>query len=297
MLRWNTRARSAAVIAAAAVLMLVATSAHTAPVQIDDVVLTGPQGTEWDAEGDEDYGSGGPCIAREGFTPVEDGENDYSSDAFDGGLYLVVNGKTFGRGIETGNLSGQQLRVGPQRIGRVAITRIERALQTSPTLRSLVRFKNATNRDRVLTLVWDSAMGADDAEATRASSAKPNLRHTREDRWIVASDNASSASLSDPPVTFVFYGKNAPMKVRRVIHAPEDPDPDGSDREGCVSVRYRIKIPAKSTRFMLFFTELGLSNEASINAAAKFNRQKLNNKLLTGIGPRVRSRILNWNLG
>ncbi|HEX6208118.1 MAG TPA: hypothetical protein VF058_07145, partial [Actinomycetota bacterium] len=142
--------RTAAVVALVAGLTLVASAASTAPTPIDDVVLTGPQGAEWDADGNDDYGSGGPCFAREGFSPAVDVENDFSNDVFDGGLLLLVNGKTFGAGIETGNLSGQQLKVGPQRFNRVKVTRIERALQTSPTLRSLIRFKNPTRRDRVL---------------------------------------------------------------------------------------------------------------------------------------------------
>jgi len=288
--------RTAATLALVAALTLVASVAWSVPTAIDDVLLTGPQGAEWDAEGDYDYGSGGPCYAREGFTPADDASNDYSSDVFDGGLYLLVNGQTFGAGIETGNLTGQQLKVGPQKLRGVKVTRTERALQTSPTLRSLIRFKNPTNNERSLTLIWDSALGADDDEETRASSNPPNLAHTKFDRWIVASDNADSESLSDPPVTFVFFGKSAPTRVARVLYAPEDPDPAG-DREGCVSVRLRIKVPAKSARFLLFFTEIGLSNEANISMARKFNKRGLNNALLKGIPKNVRNKVLNWDLG
>lgn len=289
--------RTAATMAFVAALTLMASTAHTAPTAIDDVLLTGPQGAEWDAEGDYDYGSGGPCYAREGFTPADDVENDYSSDVFDGGLLLLVNGQTFGAGIEVGNLSGQQLKVGPQKLSKVKVTRTERALQTSPTLRSLIRFKNPTNKARSLTLIWDSAMGADDDEETRASNAAPRKAHTKADRWIVASDDADSGSLSDPPVTFVFYGKRAQAGVARVLYAPEDPDPTTGDREGCVSVRVRIKVPARSARFVLFFTEIGLSNEANISMAKKFNKRGLNNALLKGIPKNVRNKVLNWDLG
>jgi len=287
--------RTAATMAFVAALTLMASTAHTAPTAIDDVLLTGPQGAEWDAEGDYDYGSGGPCYAREGFTPADDVNNDYSSDVFDGGLLLLVNGQTFGAGIETGNLTGQQIKVGPQRLANVKVTRIERALQSSPTLRSLIRFKNATKKARSLTLIWDSALGADEDEATRASSNAPVHAHTKADRWIVASDNPDSGSLSDPPVAFVFNGKRAQTGVAKVLYAPEDPAP-ATDREGCVSVRLRIKVPAKSTRYLLFFTEIGLSNEASISMAKKFNKRGLNNALLTGIPQNVRNKVLNWDL-
>jgi hypothetical protein len=267
---------------------------------IDDVELTGAEGTEWDAEGDYTYGDdGAPCTGLtppdtqdEGFTPVDDGANDFSDDLFDGGLYLMVNGTAFGDDRENGSLSGQQLRVGPERMSRVRITRIERALQTSPTLRSLIRFRNGTNRAKTLGIVWDSAMGADGDEATRASSNGPGMVHTRADRWITTSDDPSSPG--DPPAVFSYFGPNARERVVRVVFAAEDPA--GATGEGCIAVRFRITIPANSTRYMVFFTDMAQSNQDARSQARKYDHRGLGPKMLRGMGPGVRNKVLNWNL-
>jgi hypothetical protein len=281
-------------------LLVLALAAPASAATIDDVVLTGAEGTEWDAEGDYTYGSdGAPCtglnggIQDEGFTPADDPSNDFGSDLFDGGLFLMVNGTAFGEGIEDGGLSGQQLRVGPEAMSGVQITRFERALQTSPTLRSLIRFRNNANRNKTLTIVWDSAMGADGDEATRASSAGPNQVHTRADRWITTSDDPSSPS--DPPAVFAYFGRGARERVTRVVFAAEDPA--GTTGEGCIAVRYRITIPANSTRYMLLFTDMAQSNQDARNQANKFDRRRPRPNLLAGIGPAKQRKVLNWDLG
>jgi hypothetical protein len=178
----------------------------------------------------------------------------------------------------------------------VRITRIERALQTSPTLRSLVKFRNPSNQNRRLRIVWDSAMGADTEEETRASMAPPNLVHTRADGWITTSDDADNGDLSDPPVVFSFFGRGASERVTRVIYAAEDPDPTNGIGEACIAVRYRIMIPAHSTRYMLFFTDMALDNGDARSQANKFDHQGLGRKLLRDIGPSVRNKVLNWDL-
>jgi hypothetical protein len=289
-------------VGAAAAVMMFAGTAHAVP--IDPVELTGPEGATWEPEANDLYGTGGaPCTGVDGttqeigFTPAMDAFNDFSSDAFDGGLFLLVNGDAFGNGINNGVLSGDghQLTVGPQTKGGLAITRRERALQTSPTLRSLVRFTNTHATRRTVNVVWDSAMGADEEEGTRASSSG-DLLHSEADRWIVASDDPVNANLSDPPVLFVFYGKFAPRKVKTVVWAPEDPPPANGIGAGCVAVRYSLTVPAKSTRYLLFFTDLGMDNDDAIAQAVKYNTRRLDADLLVGISLRVKERIVNWDL-
>ena len=289
-------------IGAAAAVTMFAGMAHAVP--IDTQTTTGPEGATWDSEGNYTYGtSGGPCTGFDGttqelgFTPADDGSNDFSSDAFDGGLFLLVNGDAFGDGIEDAALSGDghQLTVGPQTKSGLVIKRRDRALQTSPTLRTLVSFTNNSASKRTANVVWDSAMGADEEERTRASSSG-DRRHREQDRWIVASDDPDNASLSDPPVLFVFFGAGAPTKVNNVIWAPEDAGPEDGHGEGCVAVRYKLAVPAKSTRYMLFYTDLGMDNDDAIGQATKYNRHGLTAKLLDGIANAVKRKIVNWDL-
>ena len=289
-------------VAAVAGLLVFALAAPATAAPIDPVTLTGPEGAQWFPEGDYTYGtSGGPCTGfdgdtqEEGFSGADDASNDSGSDAFDGGLFVLVNGDAFGDDMENGQLSGQQLRVGPDRMSRVRVTVTERALQSDPTMRTLVKFQNRTNRNRSLNVNWDSGLGSDDSEATRTSSARPKQAHTRADRWIVSSDDAVDPS--DPALVFAYFGKGAAERVVRVPFAPEDPDPASGNGAGCVAVRYRIQVPANSTRYMLFFTDMALGNADARNQAQKYDRANVPNRLLVGIRPGVQRRVLNWDLG
>ena len=264
--------------AAAAVAVLTLASAASA-VTIDDVELTGPEGATWDAEGDYTYGtSGGPCTGvdgttqEKGYTPAADVSNDFTSDAFDGGLYLLVNGDAYGDGVNQAKLSaaGHQLNVKAEEMAGLSVRRQDRALTSSPTLRSLVTFTNPGANDRTVNVVWDSAMGADGLEGTRASSTH-DLVHTKADRWIAVSDDADSASLSDEPVLFVFSGVGASEKVRTVIWAPEDADPVSGIGQACIAVQFRITVPGHSQRALLFFTDVAMDNEDAISQAPKYN--------------------------
>ena len=289
-------------IVAVAAVMVPAVAANA--VLIDPTTLSGPQGSVWDSEGNYTYGvDGGPCTGVDGttqevgFTPADDVLNDFTSDVFDGGLFLMINGDAFGDGIENSALSagGHQLITGPQTKSGLAITRFDRALQTSPTMRTLVRFTNNGGANRTVNVVWDSAMGSDTEERTRASSSG-NLRHEPFDRWIVSSDDPLTADLGDPPALFVFYGIGAPEKVNTVIFAPEDEDPENGIGEACIAVRYRITVPAHSVRYLLFFTDIARTNEAARTQAAKYNHRVLNANLTVGLSGAIKNKILNWDL-
>jgi hypothetical protein len=284
-------------ILVACVLTVVTQVALAASVPIADVDLEGSDAL-WDPIADYDYGAGigGPCTSSgSGFSAVEGGEYDGMSDAFDGGLYLKVGSTLFDDADLQGNLQGQRLTVGPTQIGGLRVTRIEEALQTSPTLRSLVKLTNTSNGDVTTTLTWDSGMGADGDERTRSSNAKPFRAATGDDDWIVASDNADDESLSDPPITFVMYGDgDLRVKGRTVPIPPEADDPDSG--EGCVVFRFRVTVPEGQTRYVMFFTELRLTNTKAIASAKRFGRVKLGSALMDGITPKVARRILNWDL-
>ncbi len=293
-----------AAVASGAVLALVM-SGVAAAVTIDDVDLTG-KGATWDVTNDYEYGSGGPCFAKPGFTPVEDGAYVNAgipfdgSDAFDSGLYAIVNGKTFNDPDGNGGQVGQQLTVGPQKMSGLRVSRVEKALKISPTLRSLIAFRNPTTHAIGAKFLWDSALGADDAEATRGSSSG-NLKFTADDKWAVASDDPDSPG--DPPVTFVVFGPgNVAERPTDVPNRPEEPDANmvgpnvAAGAEGCVTVAFRISVPARSTRYLLFFTEMHGSNETAVNSAARFSHIKPASRLFDGLGAQVRKRILNFDL-
>ena len=266
----------------AAIVATFAMGGVAAAVPIDDVDLHGGGPTIWDPESRKAT----QCLdMRDGFTPVNNGEFDGNFDAFDDGLMLLVRGVTFRDPDNNGRLSGEQLTVGPGRAAGLRVTRIERALQGSPTLRSLIAFENRRDRRQVATIQWDSNLGSDGLEEVRGSSDGDTLAEVN-DRWIVSSDHATTPD--DPPVVFVLWGRNASVRTQRIIEAPGDE---------CFTISMRIKVPARSTRYLLFFTEMtDDDNAVALASAEKFDDVGPGSPLLNGIRPRVRDRILNWNV-
>jgi hypothetical protein len=69
--------------------------------------------------------------------------------------------------------------------------------------------------------------------------------------------------------------------------------PDGT---ACFTVGFSARVPADSTRYLLFFTEMNRTNGGAENKASKYNDRNLNDELLKAIKGKVRNRVLNWDL-
>jgi hypothetical protein len=249
-----------------------------------DVTLTGGGPTTWDAQNDAQTSC--PFFdTRNGFTTVAGGSHDGNIDGFDVGLQSMVNGVTFRDTDGNGRLSGEQLTVGPSRTAGFVVTRKERALQASPTMRSLIRLQNGRDRARVARVRWTSGLGSDGLEEVRGSS-DGDTSFELTDRWVVSSDSAVVPD--DPPLVFVLWGRNARVRTRNMIHTPGD---------DCMNIRMRFRMPPHSSRFLLFFTEMtDDDNATAVASAQKFNDPGPGSPLFNGIGPKVRDNILNWNL-
>lgn len=261
--------------------------AFGATVVISDTNLSGGDGTNWDPV-DDTYACTNPG-PPDGFVPVDDGQTTTPSrhDAFDDGFVVWVGGLTgtiFHDPDGNGNRRGHSLSVGPHKTDGFVVSQTETALQTSPTLRMLYRFKNP-KRHRIRRLITvETNLGSDSGTGVRGSSTG-DLSWTKTDRWLVTSDNSTTPT--DPPVTQVWYGKHA---AERVVHT------DQSEVD-CYASDFRIAVPPHATRDLMFFAEMNPdSNADALHKAAKFDRRHLNGKLLKGLGDRVQRRILNWNL-
>jgi hypothetical protein len=256
------------------------------PVNVNMVILQGARLTAWDTSNDA---SG--CESDSGYSPVQDGTigagDDEQSDAYDGGLVLMVGDETFvdADGIGDYGTKKQSLKVGPDTLEGLKVTRTDRALATSPTLRSLIKLRNP-GPAQTWEIMWDSNLGSDGDEEVRASS-DGDTTYELGDRWVVSSDHATEPS--DPVLTHVLFGKSDPREKTAEIIEP----PDGT---GCFTVRFSVRVPADSTRYLLLFTEMNTNNQGAENKAGKFNDKNLNDKLLKNISTQVRNQVLNWDL-
>jgi hypothetical protein len=268
---------------AAALTFTVTALAVSTP--IDDVELEAAGGDAvFDAENYfEDCGAtgDGECY----FTPVDDGDAFGDSDAFDGGLALTVEGKGFVDPDENGDLTDQQLIVGPVTLAGLKVTRIERALPGSPTLRTLVKLKNTRKQTLRRTIGLISDLGSDSSTRIFRSSSG-DFAFSPADRWVATTDDPTSPS--DPPVTSVFYGKGKPR-----IKLASGTAIQGIDN---LDASFDVRLKRRTTGYLLLFTELSDEGADAVAGTAKFNRKKLDASLKEGLSRSVRNKALNWDL-
>lgn len=229
-------------------------------------------------------------IANEdAYTPVDDGFTDNDSDAFDSGLLLLVKGQTFVDADDNGNVVGEQIKVGPSTLAGLKITRTDRALPTSPTMRSLISLKNPKNKAKRVSLAIENDYGADDTEVVRGSAKAPNLFYSKQDNWVVVADSIDAPS--DAVVTQAFFGKGAKESVTQVTNGFPNAD-------SCLNVKYSVKVPGKSKRHLMLFTQIHDADDVDLARlrAKAFGKNKLGNKFLAGLNKGTRAKILNWDL-
>ncbi|HEX6207609.1 MAG TPA: hypothetical protein VF058_04535 [Actinomycetota bacterium] len=289
--------RVATIVAITAALMMLGQTAQTVPVSLDgsnsEVWLFGAGHTRWDVDN-----NAFACEADlPGYAPVDDGEIGLGTgrtDAFDGGLLLMVgpptgqpdDATTFHDSDSIVDKVGEQVKAGPELLEGLRVTRLDRVLPKTPTMRTLVALRNTTGSAKARDIYLDSDLGSDSNTEIRGSSnGSATLLATT--RWAVTSDSATDPG--DPVVTHVLWGKKAPRRTTEVLESP-------SGANTCMVIRMRIRVPRKSVRYLLFFAEMTPTNIAGVNGAGKFNKRKLNKALLAGIGKKVRGRILNWKL-
>ena len=286
MRRLTTRIFFLSLTAAGALALAGTAGAVSTP--IDSVSLTGGSSTTWDPTSWSDNEG---CLGG-AYSPVDNGSFGAQSDAFDGGLNLHVFSSAakgfvgFADADGNGDLVGQALTVGPTRLVGVKITRTDEALSGPPTLRSLVKLVDPGRKSVTRVLSWCSGLGSDVDTGVRSSSSGDKA-FTSHDRWVVTSDDPTTPS--DPVDTHVLYGKGG--------HGPSSVLCNPGKKSDCVGVEFRVTIPAKSTRYLLFYTEMHDTNANATASANKYNNKHLNATLLSGLSSTVRHRILNWDLG
>lgn len=233
---------------------------------------------------------GGPFQDDVGFTPASDVESPGGdTDTFDGGLVLWVQSQAGRSPFEdrnrVGNLNGTQIKVGPTRLRGLRVTRFERTFPSLTTLRSLIKITNPGRRAKRRTIIWDSDLGADGDEEVAASSTAPDNALTDRDRWLVFDEDPGS----DPLGTLVVRGKGSRVDTR-VRNSVVDAD-------GCISYNVRLRVPPRSTRYLLFFTE---AHDSTDLTEARSDAQRYDERrpagVLGGLSDGVKSRVLNWDL-
>ena len=267
--------------------LAMASTTNEVDLDEDYGILMASQGAAfWDA-----YNAEASCDSTNGFTPLYDGTYAGSDDAFDGGMMFEVDGVTYVDPDSIVTVGSNTLKTGaPATLSGLKVNATARALQTSTTLRYLVKLRNPTATRVDSTIEVSSDMGSDGGTSILASSSG-DLVHGTSDRWFVSAD-AAAAPFDDPIATQVLRGKNPPVTSTMTTAL-------GAGNE-CFAVEFSVRVPAESTRYMLFFAELHDNSAAgkklAIKSAQKFNAQRDMGAALAGISPKLYSKILNWSL-
>ena len=273
--------------AGAAALTLVASMAFAVSTNISSVTLAGGSGTQWEPSPDYSH-SDGACAAKAGYVPVVNGFYGAMGDAVDGGGYFIVGSDTYDDADGLGDLVGQSLTTGPTKVDGLRVSRTDTALAGSPTLRSVIGLKNPTRKPISRTVTWESEMGSDvDTEVNFSSSGQPGI-FAANDMWVVTSDGTP---LTDPPVTQIFYGPNDPkVTTDTVVH-------DGTDTAAsCVTVKMKVTIPKRATRYLIFFMEMHDSISGTIASVNLIEGAGPTDPPFAGVGDAKLAKTLNWNL-
>jgi hypothetical protein len=212
--------------------------------------LTDADGFLWDLA--DDYGAWGSNVING------------TSDAFDFGVQLSVNGTVFGGAFAADELAGRQLVV-TGTMGGVEVSRRMYVPESGGEgwARFLESFTNPTGAAVTVTITIKSNSGNDGWMNVIQTSSGDNV-FTTSDRWIVNDDSADGNGLyyyggmGDPTVAHVFTdGRMAPTSVGTTVF-------DAAGNEG-IAYTYTLTIPAGQTvSFLHFVTQQ--ANMAGINA-------------------------------
>lgn len=289
--------RSAATRAAVGLTAVVALTftavALAVPTGLDDIDVEAGGDATFDYGFDYGCTDGTSSSSGDAFYSVEDGSIGASSDAFDGALVLYVGDTPFTLPGGMADLTGQQVRAGPRRLEGLKVTRIDRGLPGSPTLRALVKLQNTKKRKAVRRrITLDTEYGSDSTTFVRATS-NGDVRFNRKDRWGIVGDS-DGETFGDPVVTLVNYGKG--KVLRPDLQIGPFSGGDGVDGADCALVGFPVRVPPRSARYLMFFLELNEDLTGAIPGTQKFNRKRLSPALKAGMSKKLQRKVLNWDL-
>lgn len=280
---WRSVRRSAFALAASAFAFLLLAAQPASAMVVDYttglIALSGPGPSVWDA------GQDSACSSSTGLSPVDDGTFNGRDDAFDGGLIVRIDSNTYddSDGFVKFTTAEVLTSVGGDYSG-LQVGRVDTALQTSPTLRSIMTFANKGTSNVTVTVEVNSNLGSD-AGTVVAQTSDGDATQERLDRWVVTDDGAPTSG--DPVVTLAYYGTGAKVKPNALTASANS----GND---CETLQYSLTVGAGKTRAMMFFAEMHGNLKSAKKSALHFDTIAPGSPLLAGVSSTTLKQIANW---
>ena len=194
---------------------------------------------------------------------------------------------------ENGEVHYNRLSAGPAPMSGLDVTVAYYAAQSTATLRTLAGFTNTGDAPVSATVTFLYNLGSNDATTVMGTSSGDRT-FDDSDRWIVTDDVPPSAGNDIPAITSVIRGPRSAAlpTVSNVVF-------DSGGTQG-VLVDYAITVPAHSTRYLMYFTQMHLTSAAALAAVPTFDtpapgaNPEFWADVLSGISEEQMDQVLNW---
>ncbi|MBW2285159.1 MAG: hypothetical protein JRF65_11225, partial [Deltaproteobacteria bacterium] len=216
---------------------------------------------------------------------VEDAFGFGFDDAYDGFWKLAVDGTDYEPAADADLVSteyGKTVTGSTVAMSGMNVTQQYTAFCFSPTLRVWITVENPTGSAITVPIIVSGDLGSDDDTTVEATSSG-DATFDASDRWLVTDGDPD-----DPVNTFVFFGPGSPAETPTAATISNDEE---------IDVDFDITVPAQSTRYLLFFSQLSATVGDASTGAAVFNSNGTVNSaaFLSGLTTAQLADTLNWD--
>ncbi|MBW1818335.1 MAG: IPTL-CTERM sorting domain-containing protein [Deltaproteobacteria bacterium] len=216
---------------------------------------------------------------------VEDAFGFGFDDAYDGFWKLAVDGTDYEPAADADLVSteyGKTVTGSTVAMSGMNVTQQYTAFCFSPTLRVWITVENPTGSAITVPIIVSGDLGSDDDTTVEATSSG-DATFDASDRWLVTDGDPD-----DPVNTFVFFGLGSPAAMPTAAELANDDE---------IDVDFQVTVPAHSTRYLLFFSQVSRTVGDAIGGVSEFNSLPALEEagLLCGLNRGELKDALNWN--
>ena len=206
--------------------------------------------------------------------------NNGTSDAYDGGMRLIIDGQQFGQ-FATGSLTinDRQVTIGNFGASGLNVRRSIYVPSDQAFVRYLDAFSNPTNADIAVQIQINTNLGSDGGTVI-VSTTDGDATIEPTDTWVVTDDASDGAG--DPSLAHVTAGAGG--SIIPVIAAPL----------GSILYTYDITVPANSRAIIMHFDSQNANRAAAIASAGAL--AGLGAGTLDGMSADERADVINFNV-
>ena len=208
--------------------------------------------------------------------------NNGTSDAYDGGLRLTVNGVGFGNFNEAGQEDGgRETRIGPSLIAGIEVSRKIFVPDDDAFARFLEILVNPTAADINVSVVLRTNLGSDSSTQLVATS-DGDLAFTVADDYLITDDSSNGGG--DPSMTHVFSGPGAVLEPSSVTASVPGDN---------ITYTFNVLVPAGERVILMHFASQ--NSNRSVAQASADALLALQGSALNGLDAAEQADIVNFS--